>query len=158
MPELPEVETIKSELSPHLIGRRFTDVTVRDAKAVRQPSVEEFRQKLTGKKINSLERRGKYLIFHLSDGMALIIHLKMTGVLLLNPEQTDQHARVIFNLDNGSQLIFIDRRPLTPASATCMPMKLCLSPEFTRLKKQTAFHPRKYKPCTKPLLKYCGQP
>ena len=112
MPELPEVETIKSELSPHLIGRRFTDVTVRDAKAVRQPSVEEFRQKLTGKKINSLERRGKYLIFHLSDGMALIIHLKMTGVLLLNPEQTDQHARVIFNLDNGSQLIFIDRRRL----------------------------------------------
>jgi formamidopyrimidine-DNA glycosylase len=112
LPELPEVETIKSELSPHVIGRRFTDVTVCDAKLVRQPSVEEFRRKLIGKKINNLERRGKYLIFHLSSGGVLIIHLKMSGALLLNLEQTDRHARVIFNLDNSSQLIFTDRRRL----------------------------------------------
>jgi formamidopyrimidine-DNA glycosylase len=112
MPELPEVETIKNELSPYLIGRRFTDVIVCDAKLVRQASVEEFRRKLIGEKINSLERRGKYLIFRLSGGMVLIIHLKMSGALLLNPEQTDRHARVIFQLDNGSQLIFTDRRRL----------------------------------------------
>ena len=112
MPELPEVETIKNELSPHIIGRRLTEVTVLDAKLVRQPSVEELRQKLAGKKINSLERRGKYLIFHLSGGKALIIHLKMSGALLLNPEQADRHARVIFDLDNGSRIIFTDRRRL----------------------------------------------
>jgi formamidopyrimidine-DNA glycosylase len=112
LPELPEVETIKNELSPRVIGRRLTDVTIRDAKLVRQPLVEEFRQKLMGKRINSLERRGKYLIFHLSSGEVLIIHLKMSGALLLNPEQTDRHARVIFHLDNGSQLIFTDRRRL----------------------------------------------
>jgi len=112
MPELPEVETIKSELYPHIIGRRFTEVTVLDAKLVRQPSAEEFRQKLTGQKINNLERRGKYLIFQLSSGEVLIIHLKMSGALLLNSEQADRHARVIFNLDNGSQVIFTDRRRL----------------------------------------------
>ncbi len=112
MPELPEVETIRNELSPHVIGRRFTDVTVCDAKLMRQTSAEEFRRKLTGKKINSLDRRGKYLIFHLSGGMALIIHLKMSGALLLNAEQVSPHTRVIFNLDNGSQLIFVDRRRL----------------------------------------------
>jgi formamidopyrimidine-DNA glycosylase len=112
VPELPEVETIRNELSPHVIGRRFTDVTVYDAKLVRQPSVEESRQKLIGKKINSLERRGKYLIFHLSGSMVMIIHLKMSGALLLNPEQTNRHTRVIFHLDNGSQLIFTDRRRL----------------------------------------------
>jgi formamidopyrimidine-DNA glycosylase len=112
MPELPEVETIKNELSPYLIGRRFTDVIFYDAKLVRQASVEEFRRKLIGEKINSLERRGKYLIFHLSGSIVLIIHLKMSGALLLNPEQTDRHARVIFQLDNGSQLIFTDRRRL----------------------------------------------
>jgi formamidopyrimidine-DNA glycosylase len=112
VPELPEVETIRNELSAHVIGRRFTDVTVCDAKLVRQPSVEEFRRKLIGKKINNLERRGKYLIFHLSSGGVLIIHLKMSGALLLNLEQTDRHARVIFNLDNGSQLILTDRRRL----------------------------------------------
>jgi formamidopyrimidine-DNA glycosylase len=112
MPELPEVETIRSELSPHVIGRRFTDVIVCDAKLLRQPSVEEFRRKLIEKKINSLERRGKYLIFRLSSGMVLLIHLKMSGALLLNPEQTDRHARVIFHLDNGSQFVFTDRRRL----------------------------------------------
>jgi formamidopyrimidine-DNA glycosylase len=112
MPELPEVETIRNELSPHVIGRRFTDVAVCDAKLVRQPSVGEFRQKLIGKRVNSLERRGKYLIFRLSSGMALIIHLKMSGALLLNPEQASRYTRVIFHLDDGSQLIFTDRRRL----------------------------------------------
>jgi formamidopyrimidine-DNA glycosylase len=112
VPELPEVETIKNELSPHIIGRRFTGVTVYDAKLVCQPSVEDFHQKLTGRRVISLERRGKYLIFHLSDGMALIIHLKMAGALLLNPEQADRHTRVIFHLDNSNQLIFTDRRRL----------------------------------------------
>jgi formamidopyrimidine-DNA glycosylase len=112
MPELPEVETIKDELSPHIVGRQFTGVTVCDAKIVKQPSVEEFRRKLVGQRINGLERRGKYLIFHLSGGMVLIIHLKMAGALLLNLKQTDRHTRVIFHLDNGSQLIFTDRRRL----------------------------------------------
>jgi len=112
VPELPEVETIKNELSPHMVGRQFTRVTVCDAKMVRQPPVEEFHRKLEGQRINGLERRGKYLIFRLSSGEVLIIHLKMAGALLLNPKQTDRHIRVIFHLDNGSQLIFTDRRRL----------------------------------------------
>ena len=112
MPELPEVETIKNELSPHIIGQKFTSVTVYDARAVLQPSVEEFCQKVPGKKVKSIERRGKYLIFHLSSGQALIIHLRMSGALLLNPEQQDKYARVAFQLDSGSQLVFTDRRRL----------------------------------------------
>jgi formamidopyrimidine-DNA glycosylase len=112
LPELPEVETIRSELSPQIIGRRFTGVTVCDAKMVKQPSVKEFRRNLVEQKINSLERRGKYLIFRLSSGNVLIIHLKMSGALLLNPEQADRHARVIFHLDNNSQVVFTDRRRL----------------------------------------------
>ncbi|MCJ7515326.1 MAG: DNA-formamidopyrimidine glycosylase [Dehalococcoidia bacterium] len=112
MPELPEVETIKNELSPHIIGRRFINITVCDAKPVKQPSVDDFRSKLAGQSINGLERRGKYLIFHLSSGNVLIIHLKMTGSLLLNPEQTDRYARIVFHLDDGGRLIFTDRRRL----------------------------------------------
>jgi formamidopyrimidine-DNA glycosylase len=112
LPELPEVETIKNELSPGVIGRRFKDVTVCDAKPVKQPSVDEFRRKLIGQRIDDLERRGKYLIFRLSGGDALIIHLKMTGSLLMNPRQTDHQTRVIFSLDDGSQLVFTDRRRL----------------------------------------------
>jgi len=112
LPELPEVETIKKELSPHVIGRRFTDIIVSDAKPVKQPSVEELRRKLIGQSINDLERRGKYLVFRLSSGETLVIHLKMTGALLLNPKQPDGYARVIFRLDDGSQLAFTDRRRL----------------------------------------------
>ena len=112
MPELPEVETIKNELSPNIIGRRFTDITICDTKPVKQPSADEFRGKLIGQSINLLERRGKYLIFCLSGRATLVIHLKMTGSLLLNPEQTDRYARVIFHLDDGSRLVFTDRRRL----------------------------------------------
>jgi len=112
LPELPEVETIKNELSPHIIGRRITDISIFDTKPVKQPLADEFRGKLIGQSINRLERRGKYLIFRLLDGATLVIHLKMTGSLLLNPEQTDRYARVIFHLDDGSRLVFTDRRRL----------------------------------------------
>jgi len=112
VPELPEVETIKNELSPYIVGRQFTGVTICDAKPVRQPPVEEFCRKLVGQRVNRLDRRGKYLILHLSSGEALIIHLKMAGALLLNPKQAGRYTRVVFQLDNGSQLAFTDRRRL----------------------------------------------
>jgi formamidopyrimidine-DNA glycosylase len=112
LPELPEVETIKNELIPHIVGRRFTDVAVRDNNVVKQPSVQEFRRQLTGQTIRDLERRGKYLILSLSDNLKLVIHLKMTGSLLLNPEQTDRYARVTFYFDDGNRLVFADRRRL----------------------------------------------
>ncbi len=112
MPELPEVETIKNELSPHVIGRQITAVTVINSKPVREPTTEEFQKRLPGQRIDSLERRGKYLVFHLSSGSALIVHLKMTGALLLNPDQIDHYVRVVFHLDDDSQLAFSDRRRL----------------------------------------------
>ena len=112
MPELPEVETIKNELSPRVIGLRFSEVTILDSKPIKRPVVEEFPRKLTGQTITGLERRGKYLIFRLSSGKALVIHLKMTGSLLLDPKQTDRYARVIFHFHDSTQLVFNDRRRL----------------------------------------------
>lgn len=112
MPELPEVETIKNELLPSVVGRQFIGVGVYDDKPIRQQAVEEFCYKLVGQKIKGLERRGKYLIFHLSSGQVLVVHLRMTGTLLLNPSQDDRFARVVFQLDDGSQLVFSDRRRL----------------------------------------------
>jgi len=112
LPELPEVETIKNELSPYVTGRKFAHININDAKPVKRPSVDEFRRKLIGQSINHIERRGKYLIFQLSGSSTLVIHLKMTGSLLLNPKQTDRYTRVIFHLDDGSQLVLTDRRRL----------------------------------------------
>jgi len=112
MPELPEVETIKNELSPWVMGQSFTQVTILDTELVCGGSAEEVRRGLIGQKVESLGRRGKYLIFHLSNGKSLIMHLRMTGVLLLNPKGVDRYARAVFHLSNGHRLVFSDRRRL----------------------------------------------
>jgi formamidopyrimidine-DNA glycosylase len=112
MPELPEVETIKNELAPWVVGQSFTQVTISDAELVCGGSAEEVRRGLLGQKVESLGRRGKYLIFHLSNSKSLIIHLRMTGVLLLNPKGVDHYARAVFHLSNGHRLVFSDRRRL----------------------------------------------
>jgi formamidopyrimidine-DNA glycosylase len=112
MPELPEVETIKNELAPWVVGQSFTQVTIFDTGLVCGGSAEEVRRGLIGQKIESLGRRGKYLIFHLSNGRSLIIHLRMTGVLLLNPKEVNHYARAVFHLSNGHRLAFSDRRRL----------------------------------------------
>jgi len=112
MPELPEVETIKNELSPWVVGQSFTQVTILDTVLVCGGSAEEIRRGLIGQKVESLERRGKYLIYHLSNGRSLIIHLRMTGVLLLNPKGVDHYGRAVFHFSNGHRLVFSDRRRL----------------------------------------------
>jgi formamidopyrimidine-DNA glycosylase len=94
------------------VGHSFTKVTILDAKLVCGCSAGEVRRGLIGQKVESLERRGKYLIFHLSNGRSMIIHLRMTGSLLLNPEGTDRYARAVFHLANGHRFVFNDRRRL----------------------------------------------
>ncbi len=112
MPELPEVETIKNELMPHVIGRRVAGVTLGWKGIVKQSSPEEFCAHLIGQGVTWISRRGKYLIFSLSSDQALIIHLKMTGSLLLNhaSDEADKFIRAILHLDNNYQLRFRDPR------------------------------------------------
>ncbi len=112
MPELPEVETIKNELMPHVIGRRVAGVTLGWKGIVKQSSPEEFCAHLVGQGVTWISRRGKYLIFSLSSDQALIIHLKMTGSLLLNhaSDEADKFIRAILHLDNNYQLRFRDPR------------------------------------------------
>ena len=108
MPELPEVETIKNELSPHVIGRSVSGLSFFWEGIVRQPSLEEFYSRLIGQKITGVGRRGKYLIFSLSSGQALIIHLKMTGSLWL--KEPEKFVRAIIHLDDGTNIYFRDPR------------------------------------------------
>ncbi len=114
MPELPEVETIKNELLPHIVGHRVTGITLLWEGIVRQPSVEEFYSRLIGQEITQLARCGKYLIFGLTSNEVLIIHLKMTGSLLLKPASAEptKFTRAILHLDKEIQLRFRDPRKL----------------------------------------------
>lgn len=114
MPELPEVETIKNELLPHIVGHRITSITLFWDGIVRQPSVEEFCSRLIGQEITAVARRGKYLIFSLTSSEVLIIHLKMTGSLLIKPAsaEPDKFIRAVIHLDKGTELYFCDPRKL----------------------------------------------
>jgi formamidopyrimidine-DNA glycosylase len=109
MPELPEVETIKNELLPHVLGRTITGVDIYWEKMVRRSSVAELKLRLVGRKITGLNRRGKYLFFHLDDGRVLVMHMKMTGSLLVDPADS-RFTRAIIRLGDGVVLHFWDPR------------------------------------------------
>jgi len=109
VPELPEVETIKNELLPHVLGRTIKSVDIYWDKMVRKPSVQEFRARVIDQKITGISRRGKYLFFHLSGGEVLVMHMKMTGSLLVNPLD-GKFTRAVLHLDKGVDLHFRDPR------------------------------------------------
>jgi len=117
MPELPEVETIREDLAPLILGRVIERVVIcpdpKGARLLRRyPSERKFIRRLRGKKIVSLKRRGKYLLFGLDSGDILIIHLGMSGRLLLAQagDGTPAYARCFFQLSGCDRLYFIDPR------------------------------------------------
>ncbi|MBI2865464.1 MAG: bifunctional DNA-formamidopyrimidine glycosylase/DNA-(apurinic or apyrimidinic site) lyase [Chloroflexi bacterium] len=114
MPELPEVETIKNDLQPRVLGRSIVGVKLEWTGAVETPTAGGFTAESAGRRIESLTRRGKYLVFGLSGGKYLIVHLRMTGRLLYrgDDEAADPYTRAVFKLDNGDELRFADLRKL----------------------------------------------
>jgi formamidopyrimidine-DNA glycosylase len=78
MPELPEVETIRRGVTPHVVGRRITRALVREAR-MRWPVPLEFAEQVRDRVIVSTSRRGKYLLLHLDNGDRVLIHLGMSG-------------------------------------------------------------------------------
>ena len=98
MPELPEVETIRVGLEPHLVGRTFEEVAIDDARLTRPHDPTEVAAELSGERVESLDRRGKYLVVRFASGRVLLIHLRMTGSLLLLGEGAaadDPHRRAV---------------------------------------------------------------
>lgn len=112
MPELPEIETIKNCLIPRLQGLTVTSVDLLRAQAVRGIDPDKWVTQLTGRQVVTIRRRGKYLLFDLSGGLILGIHLKMTGVLQIR-EATDPPTRyttAIFGFSGRRRLHFDDQR------------------------------------------------
>ncbi len=111
MPELPEVEVIRRGLA-RLIGRRFLRVSLGEKSLRRQSAPEEFQRWLVGRRLTALRRRGKYLIFALEGGSTLLVHLGMTGHLLLGQGARPplDHIHLTFHLDNGLKLYYQDVR------------------------------------------------
>ena len=110
MPELPEVETIRRHLAPHVEGRVLSALEVRDERWCRPLAGPVVAAAVKGRRIEALGRRGKYLIWELEDDVHLMLHLRMTGTLLLDPPAPPRHGRVRFGLDDGRNLWFDDPR------------------------------------------------
>ena len=133
MPELPEVETVRRQLEPEVVGRRIESAEVLDERWTRPEPPAITEAALAGRTVEAVGRRGKYLIVRLDDGSALVMHLRMTGNLLLRPPDADaladlmqserfggprlyeshpeaRHLRARIAFDDGSELWFTDAR------------------------------------------------
>lgn len=110
MPELPEVETIRRQLAPHLEGRTIVDARILDHRWTRPLPVEAVQDGLRGTRVERVGRFGKYLAWELSDDRHLLVHLRMTGALLFDPPTEPLHTRVRFELDEGHRLLYVDPR------------------------------------------------
>ena len=115
MPELPEVEVVRRGLADHVLGRTVTDVELRGHRVARRhvAGPQDLTDRLAGRRIEAVRRRGKYLWLDLGDGLGLILHLGMSGQLLVEdaaaPDEKHLHARFRF-ADDGPELRFVDQR------------------------------------------------
>lgn len=119
MPELPEVETVRRGLAPAMEGARVTKVEVRH-RGLRWPIAKDFEKRITGKTVDGLGRRAKYLLADLSSGDVLVMHLGMSGsfrvddgkIAKYHHEKTKNtaHDHVVFHMSNGATVTFNDPR------------------------------------------------
>jgi formamidopyrimidine-DNA glycosylase len=127
MPELPEVETVRRQLEPELVGRRITSADVLDERLTRPEPPDAVARAVSNREVTAVARRGKYLLVGLEGGRTLALHLRMTGNLLLRDPQAGEtadlmkssqpsrgsepaHIRARFELDDGRTLLFTDVR------------------------------------------------
>jgi formamidopyrimidine-DNA glycosylase len=110
MPELPEVETIRRQLAPHLDGRTIVDARILDPRWTRPEPPAAVEAELRGAVVERVSRAGKYLVWALSGERYLLMHLRMTGTLLFDPVAAPPHTRVVFELDDGHRLVYVDPR------------------------------------------------
>ena len=120
MPELPEVETVRRGLEPVLVGNAFARVEQRRAD-LRFPLPENFGTRLSGRRIEALDRRAKYLLARLDDGEVLVMHLGMTGRFSIDhangpsgavqaQRKVPKHEHIVFHLGDGTAVRYSDTR------------------------------------------------
>src|ERR1700686_4170356 len=141
MPEIPEVETVVRTLRPAIVGRRILNAEFRQLRVLRG-SPHETMQALAGRRIKAIERHGKFIAIRLDRGY-LVIHLGMTGKLLVNAEPT-KYPHAIFTLDRGvlhyddqrqfGRIEYGDELPARVAALGPEPLEITLADFTARLK------------------------
>ncbi|MGW4716254.1 bifunctional DNA-formamidopyrimidine glycosylase/DNA-(apurinic or apyrimidinic site) lyase [Nocardia sp. NPDC004260] len=134
MPELPEVEVVRRGLAEHVVGRMIESVAITHPRSVRRhlEGAADLAARLTGLKVESAERRGKFLWLTFDDPeTALVVHLGMSGQMLVQPAEAplEKHAHIRATFGDGTQLRFVDQRtfggwalaPLVEVDGTLVP-------------------------------------
>ena len=109
MPELPEVETIKRQLTRKISGKKIIEVIITRKKLIKEIPPQTFPSKVEGKSIKEVSRRGKVIIVKLEDKLFLIFHLRISGWLILS-EKIEKFSAVAFKLEDNKLLNFCDTR------------------------------------------------
>ena len=114
MPELPEVETVRRQITPVLVGARIAQATIFDPRLVRPFAPDLVAAEIEGERVTVVDRRGKYLIVRFESGRTLLVHLRMTGSFRTTAAgealDEDPHRRAVLKLDNGSDIAYRDVR------------------------------------------------
>ncbi|MCX6021202.1 MAG: bifunctional DNA-formamidopyrimidine glycosylase/DNA-(apurinic or apyrimidinic site) lyase [Chloroflexi bacterium] len=112
MPELPEVETIRRDLQKRILGRSITGFQLLRPQVVKEPDEAMFRIRIIGRFIMKVDRRGKYIVIRFMGGDALIVHLMMTGQLLVQPIGTEPspYTHLVLEIDGKWEVHFDDVR------------------------------------------------
>jgi formamidopyrimidine-DNA glycosylase len=144
MPELPEVETLRQDLSKEVVGRKIKSVAVANGRSVRRhASAKHFRAKLEGRTIKSVSRIGKYLLLVLDNGDTLVVHLGMSGQLLRvksAKEPKPKHTHVTITFSVGGELRYVDPRTFGEmfVSTPVTPVKVPGAPAIAATSSDTA--------------------
>jgi len=167
MPELPEVETTVRDLQKIILGRKIEDVWSDFPKMIKRPkTLGQFKKEIIGRKIQKIWRRGKNILFDLSDNKTLLIHQKLTGHLLYGTwnikhgtwkpgkkgpleEKINAYIHLLFILDNGKMLALSDLRKFAKVELWLSP-ELVESEEFKNLGPEPlekSFTFQKFKEC-----------
>ncbi|MFN2138179.1 MAG: bifunctional DNA-formamidopyrimidine glycosylase/DNA-(apurinic or apyrimidinic site) lyase [Candidatus Promineifilaceae bacterium] len=140
MPELPEVETFVRALRPAVVGRTIIAMHNTWPRHIDRPLPGELAERIAGRRIDAVNRRGKFLLFNLTPSGALVIHLRMSGHLSVveRSEPRDKHTHTVFILDNDTELRFRDTRKFGRVYLVDDPQEILyklgpepLSPDFT---------------------------
>ncbi len=113
VPELPEVETVRRQIAPALVGATIVDAEIVDPRLTRPVEPSLVAGALVGERIADVDRRGKYLLIRLASGRTLVVHLRMTGSLRHAPAgelPDDAHRRATLRLDTGTEVAYRDVR------------------------------------------------
>ena len=112
MPELPEIETVRTALEPVLAGKTIESAEVRNPKMTVHRTAQEFSELVSGKTVESLSRRGKILVWNLDGGDRIVFHFRMTGQMAVAPPGWGEikHVRLVMDLGDGCRMQFGDQR------------------------------------------------